>query len=56
MKLPIALPNRLMTLPVLLVLLLYAPAIGQTTDSDGLSMECMALAETRFLFSQTKLW
>jgi CubicO group peptidase (beta-lactamase class C family) len=37
MKLPIVLPNRLMTLPVLLVLLLYAPAIGQTTDSDGLS-------------------
>ncbi len=37
MKLPIPLPNPLTILPVLLVLLLSAPAIGQTTSSDGLS-------------------
>jgi len=37
MKLPVPLPNPLTILPVLLVLLLSAPAIGQTTSSDGLS-------------------
>ena len=37
MKLATFLPNRLTSLPVLLVLLLAAPAIGQTTNSDVLS-------------------
>ncbi len=37
MKLPIALLNRPTTLSVLLALLLSAPAIGQTTSSDGLT-------------------
>jgi CubicO group peptidase (beta-lactamase class C family) len=37
MKLATFLPNRLTSLPVLFVLLLAAPAIGQTTNSDVLS-------------------
>jgi len=37
MKLRIPFPNRLTTLPVVVALLLSAPAIGQTTSSDGLS-------------------
>jgi len=37
MKLPIPMPNRLGRLPVLLVLLVSAPAMGQTTSTEGLS-------------------